>query len=76
MQRFIRILAVGAAVFAFSAVTSTLAQATTRSRVTHRVTVNPDGSFTPEVISIRAGDTVEWVLNPQRCCRARDGARG
>ncbi|HXF04720.1 MAG TPA: hypothetical protein VNM72_04810 [Blastocatellia bacterium] len=30
---------------------------------THTVTVNADGSFSPQVISIHDGDTVEWILN-------------
>ena len=29
---------------------------------THRVTVGADGSFSPAVLHIRAGDTVEWGL--------------
>ena len=28
--------------------------------VTHTVTVNPDGSFSPRRIQIHDGDTVEW----------------
>ncbi len=30
---------------------------------THRVVVNADGSFTPPVVQIRDGETVEWVLS-------------
>lgn len=30
---------------------------------TYSVTVNPDGSFSPPVVSIASGDTVEWTLS-------------
>ncbi|MBL8205769.1 MAG: hypothetical protein JNM09_16160 [Blastocatellia bacterium] len=30
---------------------------------THQIKVNADGSFTPSVLRIRDGDTVEWQLN-------------
>ncbi|HEX4951619.1 MAG TPA: hypothetical protein VFZ34_33485 [Blastocatellia bacterium] len=30
---------------------------------THQIKVNADGSFTPSVLRIREGDTVEWQLH-------------
>ena len=33
------------------------------SAATVTVKVNPDGSFTPFVVTIASGDTVEWTLN-------------
>ena len=33
------------------------------SAATHTVKVNPDGSFSPPVVTIASGDTVEWTLN-------------
>jgi hypothetical protein len=34
-----------------------------RAPKTYQITVNADGTFTPQVVKIRDGDSVEWVLN-------------
>ncbi len=49
--------------FVAAAILSAAAHAATASgAATHRVTVGADGSFTPAVLRIRDGDTVEWAL--------------
>lgn len=56
-------LLMGLALVLVVAATETQRTAAQKKPQTHQIKVNADGSFTPSVLSIRDGDTVEWQLS-------------
>ena len=51
---------------ALSCVGATVLSAPSTAQTTHAITVNADGSYSPQTTTIQDGDTVEWDLPDRR----------